>query len=420
MKNLKYHPACLLFPRLGKAELEELAADIKANGQRNPIILYQGKILDGRNRLAACKIAKVKPMYVQWKGTGSPLQWVISENLIRRHLTSSQRAVIALDVLPLLEKEAKERQRLRTKKVAKKQATISENGKATQFAARLAKTNNTYVEQVKSVNKNAPEILDKVRAGVIKVPDAVRLSRLPKDERQELLKHCNGHSLDSSELHDLLDGIRKERRKKAAYSFARKSAGKCDIFIGDMSTLEKRLNNNSADLFLTDPPYAEVEQYERLAKLAAEKLKPGKLCLAYTGQFYLPEILKAMSKHLKYWWMFAIRFSGSHCAIHPRHIQNSWKPILVYGKPPLKPSSEWLSDILSGGGRDKKHHDWGQDQTEVEYLIDKLTEPGDLIVDPFCGGGQIPAAAKSMGRRWVATEIDKATALISRKRLSEA
>jgi len=49
------------------------------------------KFLDGRNRLAACRIAKVKPRFVEWDGTGSPLQWVISENLIRRHLTSSQR-----------------------------------------------------------------------------------------------------------------------------------------------------------------------------------------------------------------------------------------------------------------------------------------------------------------------------------------
>ena len=43
----KYHPACLLFPKLGKAELQELADDIKANGLRNPVVLYKGQVLDG-------------------------------------------------------------------------------------------------------------------------------------------------------------------------------------------------------------------------------------------------------------------------------------------------------------------------------------------------------------------------------------
>jgi hypothetical protein len=129
--------------------------------------------------------------------------------------------------------------------------------------------------------------------------------------------------------------------------------------------------------------------------------------------------MAAMGKHLKYWWMFAIQFAGQHCAIHPRHIQNKWKPILAYAKPPARRASDWLSDLLEGGGRDKEHHDWGQDESEVEYLIQRLTEPGQLVVDPFCGGGQIPAACKALGRKWLATERDRNTALVARKRLAE-
>ena len=112
MKRYSFHPACLLFPQLGTDELQELAEDIQARGLLHDIILYKGQILDGRNRYLACGIAGVKPSFANWHGAGSPVEWVISENLIRRHLTSSQRAVIALDMLPLLENEAKERQRL--------------------------------------------------------------------------------------------------------------------------------------------------------------------------------------------------------------------------------------------------------------------------------------------------------------------
>jgi hypothetical protein len=126
-----------------------------------------------------------------------------------------------------------------------------------------------------------------------------------------------------------------------------------------------------------------------------------------------------MEKHLTYWWMLALQFGGQHRAVHARHLQNRWKPVLAFVKPPVKPAATWLSDLLDGGGRDKEHHDWGQDQSEVEYLIERLTEPGQIVVDPYCGGGTIPAACKMLGRRWLATETDRNTALVARKRLAE-
>jgi len=417
--NYIYHPACLLFPQVGKEELQEMADDIRENGLQNPIVLCDNQILDGRNRYLACEIAGVEPRFVEWDGTGSPLEWVVSVNLVRRHLTSSQRAVIA-HLLPLLEEEARERQR-DAGRLAKKLADHKTNGKASQVAARITKTNSAYVEVVKSIGTKAPELLDRVRSGSITVPDAKKLSKLPVDQRQDVLTRCNGHPLGSGDLHEILGEVRKEQREKAAREFATQNPDDGNILVGDMGILWDQLKDEEADAFLTDPPYDKdaVESYERLAELAAAKLKPGGLCLAYVGQYHLSKVLAAMEKHLEYWWLFAIRFSGSHCAIHPRHIQNKWRPIVAFAKPPLKPAAEWLSDHLEDGGRDKEHHDWGQDQSEVEYLIEKLTSPGELVVDPFCGGGSVPAAAKKMGRRWIATEIDETTALIARQRLSE-
>ncbi len=66
--------------------------------------MYEGKLLDGRNRWKACALAGVEPRFTEFQGD-DPIGWVVSQNLVRRHLTASQRAVVAFDLLPLLEKE---------------------------------------------------------------------------------------------------------------------------------------------------------------------------------------------------------------------------------------------------------------------------------------------------------------------------
>ena len=63
---MKAHPIAELFPMMTSAELDELAADIKANGLQQPIIVHEGQVLDGRNRLAACLRAEVAARQVEW------------------------------------------------------------------------------------------------------------------------------------------------------------------------------------------------------------------------------------------------------------------------------------------------------------------------------------------------------------------
>jgi ParB-like chromosome segregation protein Spo0J len=91
---MRIHPLCDIFPAMADAELKELAADIKANGQREIIFTLDDMILDGRNRFAACKLVKLTPKLIPYDGK-DPLAFVLSKNLHRRHLTESQRAMVA-------------------------------------------------------------------------------------------------------------------------------------------------------------------------------------------------------------------------------------------------------------------------------------------------------------------------------------
>ena len=89
----QFHPVANLFPLLTGAAFQELAADIKKNGLREPILLDpEGRIIDGRNRYRACNLAGVKPRFVRWQGQGSIPEVALSLNLHRRHLNESQRA----------------------------------------------------------------------------------------------------------------------------------------------------------------------------------------------------------------------------------------------------------------------------------------------------------------------------------------
>jgi ParB-like chromosome segregation protein Spo0J len=82
------HPICLLTPSADEDELHDLTDDSRAHGLIDPIVLFEGMILDGRNRAAACERAGVAPRYVQFGGgREDALILVISHNLKRRHLT---------------------------------------------------------------------------------------------------------------------------------------------------------------------------------------------------------------------------------------------------------------------------------------------------------------------------------------------
>jgi ParB-like nuclease domain len=97
--KLETHAYSLLFPTMENDQFQRLQADIKVNGQFEPIHLYKGKILDGAHRYRACVALKKKPKTVVFKGNDEKaLAFVISRNLMRRHLSTSQRGMIATEV----------------------------------------------------------------------------------------------------------------------------------------------------------------------------------------------------------------------------------------------------------------------------------------------------------------------------------
>jgi hypothetical protein len=101
--ELSFHPLADLFPLMEGAEFDALVADIKTRGLCERIIVYDGAILDGRNRYRACLAAGVKPTIERYeKGCPElkdPVVWVISRNIHRRHLKREDKIRILAELV---------------------------------------------------------------------------------------------------------------------------------------------------------------------------------------------------------------------------------------------------------------------------------------------------------------------------------
>ncbi|MBW3599217.1 MAG: ParB N-terminal domain-containing protein, partial [Planctomycetes bacterium] len=184
--NPPIHPICRLFPRMSEEELHRPAEDILRRGELlEPIVLHQGAVLDGRHRLQACELAGVEPRFIEWEGEGSSVAWVIAKNLRRRHFSASQRAVLALQVLPHLEAEARERRRegARNSRRAQNCALLERPARRKKItvageAARLLGASPRYVQAARRLDHLCPSLIPVVMEGRMALCQALRAAKL--------------------------------------------------------------------------------------------------------------------------------------------------------------------------------------------------------------------------------------------------
>lgn len=184
--DMEWHDAARLFPLMSERELHELADDIQTHGQRTPIILIGGAILDGRNRHRACQIAGVEPRfaYANTAEIGDPFVYVASLNLHRRHLSESQRAVVGARMKEHFAALAKER--MLAGKSADPSANLREGtAKASEEAAALVNVSPRSVENASRVlERGAPELVAAVERGDVAVSAAAEVARLPVETQR--------------------------------------------------------------------------------------------------------------------------------------------------------------------------------------------------------------------------------------------
>jgi 16S rRNA G966 N2-methylase RsmD len=186
------------------------------------------------------------------------------------------------------------------------------------------------------------------------------------------------------------------------------------LYAGDFAEVAKTFSDSSVDVIITDPPYSKefLPLYELLAIQAKRLLKPGGSLLAMTGQFYLPwvmDLMRTISYHTP---------GGQSPQIWPRKVNAFWKPVLWFVNGEY--TGRWIGDVIKSkvNDNDKRYHEWGQSESGIFELVEKHSKPGDLVLDPFCGGGTVGVAAIALSRRFTGIDIDPSNIEITRKRLA--
>ena len=192
--EIKFHPVAAIFPMMEKIEFESLTADIQKHGQLEPIWTHGGKIIDGRNRYLACQELGIEPRIKEWKPVNGAelVDFVISLNLQRRHLTASQKALVAVDSLPFYEEAAKNRLKLSQGRGKKGRAEMPQVnlGRSRDVAASIFGVSGRYVGYAKQINATDPDLAQEIRDGKKTITEAIKL--IKRDEGSSTPKEVAG------------------------------------------------------------------------------------------------------------------------------------------------------------------------------------------------------------------------------------
>lgn len=260
--EIEFHPIANVFPLIEGREFDELVADIKAHGLLEPIIVYDHKILDGRNRYRACLAAGVEPdLHIHgraedhvlhegheettwawfddsmeiggpWRGDiEDPHGLVLSLNLLRRHQDEGSRAVSAAKLANLPR--------------GRPSGNTSRDVITQTQAAEMLNVSVPSVQRATVVlDHGVTELQDKVAKGGFSLKAAADIARLPKEEQREVVQ------LTDKEILERAKEIRQERAVERQQQNA------------EIRARQIELPNGLFDVIVIDPPWP-MEKIER-------------------------------------------------------------------------------------------------------------------------------------------------------------
>jgi hypothetical protein len=395
-----------LIPTLSDDEFKDLEASVLEEGIRDPIRIWNDIIVDGHHRykLAGKHDLDFQTEEMEFENEIEAKIWILANQLSRRNITLFVRAELEIE----MEEFYREKARLINTAVQPTVAGVEHNlpelkTDTRKEIAKAAGVSHGYIFNVKQIKDRNPDekTLADLRSGKITPGKVWKEMR-----REEAIVERDKEFTKAASLYKPSDDIQ--------------------IINADFYRwCNENLDNASVDLILTDPPYPKEFLYlwEQLAEVAARVLKPNGYLVTYSGQLHLDYVMRTLGNSLFYCWMIALKHTGATQVVHPRRVVCAWKPVLVYkkgvpawesvliyknGEPgKFDIDVEAPVDFIGDDYREKGFHEWGQGKTAVSYLMRKFSKPGELVLDPFVGGGTCLVVAQALKRRCIGIEIDE-------------
>lgn len=334
MQLLPVHEAASLVPAMSDEEYLALRDDISQNGQHEPIVLHEGKIIDGRHRYRACIELKREPLFTVWKGTDSIVRFVVSQNLKRRHLNASQKAAVAVLAAELEKAEIEAKKRRATGAVnggvGKAKNRRAESAKAVEdnridrhklnesissescHEEIFPHGTNCYtsVSQQPSIDTRAPQARDKVAQQFGANPRYVQDAKKIRDEAPELLEQVK---LGKRTIPQAKLELRRREKRAALAEMSKQvpSTTSCwEIRHGDC-LVELPKIKDKARLIFADPPYNIGIDYGD--GKAADRL-PSDEYVAWATK-WLEACRKLLSDDGSIWVLIGDEYAAEYCMI---------------------------------------------------------------------------------------------------------
>jgi DNA modification methylase len=398
MVQKEIHELANLIPTMSDDEYRELVKDITANGLLEPIMLYEGKVLDGRHRYRACMEIGLLPEYEEYTGKDA-LQYVISKNVSRRHLNETQRSIVA-SRLANMERGGDRPSRSDSNFDS---ANLHVGNISQPEAAQMLNVSPRTVATVKAVEREAPELIPQMEAG----------------------------KMSANEAYKEVKKKRKDFGKVETEIIAKKE--ECAVFPGDVWVLGKHklvcgdfyaigsgiLENIEINACITDPPYG-IDYIPDWKKWDGSKSDFSKIhgddikfnpepFLSYEtvvlfGAAYFSDVLPIGG-----WICWDKRLDEAKDNMIGSPFELAWF------KSNATTRKSIMVRVLHGGvvnadstygNNEKRLHPTQKPVEMMRQVILEVTKPGDVVIDPFSGSGSTLLACERIDRKCIAFEIE--------------
>ena len=195
--------------------------------------------------------------------------------------------------------------------------------------------------------------------------------------------------------------------------------GSTTILHGMFQDEGAKISDSSIDMVITDPPFNKewLPQWNDLGELAQRVLVPGGYLFTLCAKMFLPDVLSSLNKHLSYFGLFIWRFEKGMHKLPGRPIITQFKAMVGFYKPPVKESEHWIRDMFKVRG-EKDFHEWQAQEQPISYLIKKLTQEGDSILDPCGGSGTVAVVCERLNRSCTIIEMVEKNVEVIKGRLA--